>query len=115
MKAIVGAVKSRWFFALIGLLLLCLLVWFVGPIIGVGEMRPLEGLIARVILVVLMLAVWAGALALSRFRAARAAKALATGIAETKTAAGRAEAASAEDVAALQSRLDEAIALLKTA
>ena len=42
MSKIFGLVFNRWVFAVLGLVAISLLIWFVGPLIAVAEYRPLE-------------------------------------------------------------------------
>ena len=43
---------------LIGAIILALVVWFVGPLIAVGNVRPLDSEIIRLIVVLVILVVW---------------------------------------------------------
>ncbi|WP_233873492.1 type VI secretion system membrane subunit TssM [Paraburkholderia adhaesiva] len=47
---------SRWFLALLAVLVLALLVWFLGPFIAYGGLRPLGGVGMRVLVIALILA-----------------------------------------------------------
>jgi len=48
-KAILSVLTARWFVTLIGAIILALVVWFVGPLIAVGNVRPLDSEIIRLI------------------------------------------------------------------
>ena len=52
---IINVLKARWFITLIGALILSLLIWFVGPLIAVAEVRPLESDLIRFISVIVLL------------------------------------------------------------
>jgi type VI secretion system protein ImpL len=54
-----GLFKSGWFIALIGVVLLALLIWFGGPWLGIGNSQPLAGAVARLVLFVVIVAIWA--------------------------------------------------------
>ena len=56
MRAILRFLGSRWFLTFLGVVLLGLLVWWFGPWFAL-----LEGVIARVAIIVVMLLIWAGA------------------------------------------------------
>ena len=101
-------VLSRWFVTFIGTALLALLVWLFGPFLAV-----LEGWGIRLLIVVVMLALWAGINLVLDLRRARRDAALATGV--TQTAPDPAAVASSEEAAALQDKLTSALALLKKA
>ncbi|MBN3752366.1 type VI secretion system membrane subunit TssM [Paraburkholderia sp. Tr-20389] len=47
---------SRWFLALLVVVVLGLLIWFLGPFVAFGGLRPLSGMAMRVIVIVLLLA-----------------------------------------------------------
>ncbi|MFC0400775.1 type VI secretion system membrane subunit TssM [Paraburkholderia rhizosphaerae] len=46
---------SRWFLALLALIVVALAIWFVGPTIALGGSRPLAGIGMRVLVIVLLL------------------------------------------------------------
>ena len=52
-------VKRRWFIGLIGVLLIAVLIFFVGPFFAFADYRPLESLTARWIAIALVVACWA--------------------------------------------------------
>ena len=47
MKKILGWLFNRWLLLLLGLLALALLIWIIGPMVAIGEHRPLESETAR--------------------------------------------------------------------
>lgn len=50
----------RWFVGAFVVLALCLVVWFVGPLVAVAGSTPLEGTIARVVVVAVLILGWLG-------------------------------------------------------
>ena len=50
--------KSRSFLIFIGLLILALLIWFAGPYFAFADWRPLESVLARVLTIIFVFAVW---------------------------------------------------------
>ncbi|SAK88518.1 ImcF domain-containing protein [Caballeronia calidae] len=46
---------SRWFLALLALALLSLAIWFIGPYLAFNELKPLEGVGIRVLVIALLL------------------------------------------------------------
>ncbi|SAK49552.1 ImcF domain-containing protein [Caballeronia pedi] len=46
---------SRWFLALLALALLSLAIWFIGPYLAFSELKPLEGIGMRVLIIALLL------------------------------------------------------------
>ena len=56
MKKFLSFVVSRQFLALIALLIVALLIWFVGPLFAFGGLKPLAGVGMRVLVIALLLA-----------------------------------------------------------
>jgi type VI secretion system protein ImpL len=69
----------RWFITLIGLILLCLIVWFAGPYFAFAEVKPLESASARWITVILIVVTWALVWQWRQWRAWRASQQLVQG------------------------------------
>jgi type VI secretion system protein ImpL len=111
-KTVLRFFASRWFLSLLGTLLLAGLVWFFGPLLAF-----LEDWLPRLIVVLLMLAVWAGVNLLLDRRRRRREAALAEGVTAGAEAAHAdpALAASAEEAAALREKLTTALGLLRRA
>src|SRR5713226_3839296 len=108
MSAVLAFLVARWVLTFIGTALLAVLLWFFGPFLA-----ALEDWAVRLVLILLMFAVWAGLNLLFDWRRRRRDAALAEGVA---AAAPDATAmASAEEVAALRDKLTTALALLKKA
>ena len=55
MRAVLRFLGSRWFLSFVGVALLAILVWLFGPFLSL-----LEGWIARLIVILAMLLIWAG-------------------------------------------------------
>ncbi|WP_196137614.1 type VI secretion system membrane subunit TssM [Aliikangiella sp. G2MR2-5] len=60
MKTVINFFKNRIVISLIGLLAICILIWFVGPLIKFGESNsaPLESLTARLVAIIVALVLW---------------------------------------------------------
>jgi type VI secretion system protein ImpL len=59
---------SRWFLALVVLIAVSLMVWFLGPYFSFGDLKPLAGIAVRVFIVVLLLVgalLWLGGITTS--------------------------------------------------
>ena len=82
MKSVLNVLRARWFVTLIGALALALLVWFVGPLIAVGEFRPLDGDLVRMIVVAVILLLWGALNMLSLARAKKTDQQMVASIAE---------------------------------
>ena len=95
----------------IGLLLIALAIWFGGPYIGfTNGFVPLEGVTARLVLIALVVAIWAGVVVSRRLRARRASDQLAAAVVQQ---AQKAEPRPSADVVQLRERFEEAVATLK--
>ena len=49
---------NRWFLGTIGVLLLALVLWFLGPYFAFGEARPFLSVLGRVVAVLVLVIVW---------------------------------------------------------
>ena len=110
-KAILSVLTARWFVTLIGAIILALVVWFVGPLIAVGDVRPLDSEIVRLIVVLVILVVWGIWNIVSLLRAKKSNDQLVKGISQASAADAEAvdlEAAKKEEVGVLQERLEDA-------
>lgn len=113
MKGVLGALKQRNVVALIGVVLLCLLIWFAGPyFVGHGL---LEGAVPRLVTILIVVATWALVVQWRQWRASRASQTIAGGVAAQSDApivhsTGRAAAA---DSGGLRLKFTQALAELK--
>ncbi|HTO83207.1 MAG TPA: hypothetical protein VMQ73_13270, partial [Methylomirabilota bacterium] len=101
LKRIVSVLTARWLVTLIGAIILALLVWFVGPLIAVADMRPLESDLVRFIVILVILVIWGVANIISLLRAKKANDQLVQGIAQTTAADAKSaelEAAKKEEI-----------------
>jgi type VI secretion system protein ImpL len=104
--------SQRWVLAVLGLLVVSLLIWFVGDAIAFYDRRPLGSAGARlglILFIVACFALWEG---VKRWRAWRANKQLLAAIGE---GASSNSALSQREVAELKKRFDEAMGTLRTA
>src|SRR5216684_3500982 len=108
MSAVLAFLVARWVLTFIGTALLAVLLWFFGPFLA-----ALEDWAVRLVLILLMFAIWASVNLLLDWRRRRREAALADGVAAA--APDSAAMASAEEVAALREKLTTALALLKKA
>ena len=108
MSAVLAFLVARWTLSFIGTALLAALVWFFGPFLA-----AFEDWVVRLVVIVMMFAVWAGVNLLLDWRRRRREAALAAGVADA--AADPVANASAEEVAALRDKLATALDLLRRA
>jgi len=110
MKAILRLVTNRWLLAIVGLLFISALIWIVAPLIGFGSSYPFESALARLLLILAVIGFWAVRKLLAYQRAARSEKEIVDGIVAPREAPPR--DMSAEEVATLRERFEEAVAIL---
>ena len=115
MLKVFGLLKSGWFIALVGVLLLSLLIWFGGPWIGIGDSHPLMSQVARLVLIVVIVAIWAICLQISQLRGRRKSAQLSSDVAAVESKwVDPGDARSADERAQLQGRFQEAVQTLRT-
>ncbi|MFE0752568.1 type VI secretion system membrane subunit TssM [Inquilinus sp. NPDC058860] len=112
MRKVLAILTARWFVSLVGVLLLSAIVWFVGPLIAVAEVRPLETALARVVTIAAMLVIWSFATAWSIVRNRQANARL---VDEMSRQQGPPPSHPAQDpeLALIRDRLAEALATLR--
>ncbi|MDX1693225.1 MAG: type VI secretion system membrane subunit TssM [Ketobacteraceae bacterium] len=109
MRRTLTVLKSRWFVSLVGVLALSLLIWFVGPLIAIADYKPLVADWVRMLFIVLLLLLWAGSNMYRLSKSKANDRKLAEGVTEAP------EQAVEQDVSAVKSQFNEAIAILKRA
>jgi type VI secretion system protein ImpL len=102
--------KNRLFLAAIGIALLALLIWFVGPYFAFADYKPLEGVVARLVAIIVLVVIYAAIVQWRVLRGARASKQLAADVTKTDDKAARAGAGDAEQ---LRRRFEEATEALR--
>lgn len=107
-----GLFKSGWFIALVGIALLSVLVWVLGPYLGFAGREPLAGVAARLLVILLMVSVW-GACLLVRTLRHRGKSERIGGELAAQGAGSDDGAAGAHERAQLESRFREAVKLLR--
>lgn len=111
-RILFGWLANRWVFSILGLLLLSLLIWFVGPLIAIGGWEPLAGSEARLLAILVVFVLWAVKTIWSILRGAQNNAQVVNAL---SAAPADDDKASAEEVELLQRRFREALALLKKA
>lgn len=114
MKKIAAFLLSPWFLSFIGATLIAALVWFFGPLIGIGDAHPLDEILWRFVVIGVVYIVWL-LLNLRRLQADKKRdRALMDAIAaKTGEEPNADETATAEELAVLGDRLKEALTALK--
>jgi type VI secretion system protein ImpL len=107
--------KSGWFMALIGIVLLSVLIWLGGPYLGIGDSQPLASPVARLVLIIVILAVWAIWLQVQQLRARNKARQMSGDMVsqEAKPAGTEQDERSTAERTQLQGRFQEAVDTLR--
>jgi type VI secretion system protein ImpL len=112
---ILALFKSRWFITVVGLLLLSLLIWFGGPYLGFGDSQPLASPVARLVLIIVIVVIWAAWLQIQQLRVRGKTRQMASELGEQSAPASAGERGerSANERAQLQGRFQEAVDTLR--
>ena len=116
MKQVLGWIFNRWTLGLVILLSLLALVWLVGPLVAIGESRPLDSERSRwittgaLLLIVALTVAWRS-WAARRGNAAMVERLMAPAVAEK----AKGLATESADMMAVRKRFDEALVLLRKA
>ncbi|HMZ00579.1 MAG TPA: hypothetical protein PLU79_13080, partial [Burkholderiaceae bacterium] len=109
-KTLLGWIFSRWTLAVVGLLALSAVIWWIGPIVAIGAWRPLGGETVRWICIGLAWLLVLGALFWQRWRAGRRNQAV---VEQLMTAPAAAQPAESADLASVRERFQKALATLR--
>jgi type VI secretion system protein ImpL len=109
-QAMLGFVRRRAFLTFLGFVLLAVVIWYAGPLFSFADYVPLESVNARIVLFLLIVALWAALKVLKRLRAYRAGDRLVAAV--VRQASPRDERPSAEAVQ-LRERFESGVATLK--
>ena len=116
MNKLISLLKQRWLISLLGMLALAALVWFAGPYIAIAGHEPLTSPVVRLLVILLLVVLWGLNYLRKQLQAVRAGNRIINGLADSATNAPadalRADE-SAEEVALLKQRFDEAMHILK--
>src|SRR6185312_16005559 len=58
-EPMMALLKNRLFLAALGLVLLALILWFAGPYFAFADYKPLESVVARLVAIIILIAVYA--------------------------------------------------------
>lgn len=109
-----AVLKNKWFLALIGLLLVALILWFGGPYVAIADVKPLDGMVGRLIAILVLVVIYALMVTIGQLRSKQASQRLAAGVASQEDAAAAASnAMSRGESQQLRKRFEEATEALK--
>jgi len=122
MSGILNMFKRPWFLALLGVLALALVIWFLGPYLAFADYKPFASAVGRLVAIIVILLAWGLTIQLRQLRSTRASQQLAQDMSGQKDAPQVASAqqgaapgaaqAEAPDSAVLRKRFDEAVGAL---
>jgi type VI secretion system protein ImpL len=116
MKKILGLVFNRWTLAAVGLLCLALIIWFAGPLLAFASYRPLESELVRALVIIFIVAAFVARMCWRAFKARKSNSKLIDGLMALPAAAPvQGDSASAQELATLRQRFEEALGALKHA
>ncbi|MGH7044480.1 MAG: type VI secretion system membrane subunit TssM, partial [Acetobacteraceae bacterium] len=115
MELPVRFLRSFWGETLIGAVLICLLVWFFGPLLGLGAFHPFASELGRIITIVALVLLWVILTLVHELREKKKEKELEEGVTKEEHEPDAAAIASAEELALLSERMKEALHALKRA
>ncbi len=98
---------------LLGVILLCLLIWFAGPYLAFAEVKPFASVVGRLVAVLVVFVVWALVAQWRLWRASRASSELAAAASATTAAEQRTGGAVGGADAQLAARFQEAVGALR--
>ena len=114
MKWIDKFVRSFWGETLMGAALICALIWFFGPLLGLGSFHPFASEFERIIAISVLVLLFVIVNLVHELRERKKEKELEEGVTEAKEES-EAEKASAEELALLSEKMKEALHELKRA
>jgi len=111
-KKLLGLVFNRWVLGAVLLLAVALVIWIVGPLVAIADVRPLETEFSRWVTIGVVLALVALGIAWKRWRMSRGnAKVVNQLLAEPSSAAGK--PAESPDMLAVRQRFEQALQNLR--
>ncbi|WP_028105125.1 type VI secretion system membrane subunit TssM [Pseudoduganella violaceinigra] len=115
-KKLLSWMLNQYVLAILGLLAIALLIWLVGPLLGIAEYHPLETERVRLILILLVVLFYAGKRLWTVVKARRANARLMDGLLKQATPSAPAvDSVAAEELATLGKRFEDAVLVLKKA
>ncbi len=111
LKKIFGFLFSRFLWTLIGITILCLLIWFYGPLISFGDAQPLAADLTRIVVIGVIILLWLVSVLIRQLRSASANRAFVAELAAP--APEKAAAPGDENLAEVQSKFQGVMEQMK--
>ena len=115
MQAVLEFLKRTWVMQLIGITVLCALIWFAGPQVAFAHRAPLEPELNRILAILAVIILWLGCNLYLQAHANQKDQQLITELAASQQQAGQGAVVEAQDaeVETLRRSFEEALQLLK--
>lgn len=110
-KSFLGFFLSRTFWTIVGLVILCALIWLYGPLVSFGDASPLASELVRLVVIGVIIILWLVSLLIGQIRAARANRMFVTELAQAEPETPRAPGE--ENVAEVQEKFRDILAQMK--
>ncbi len=110
---ILSRLISMGLFPFVGLAILAYMIWYLGPVIRFGDVAPLSSVMARVITIIVIFALWGLVRLFKAWRNRKKSTEISNDLASSADMADPADEQSQEELATLKERFDDALKTLK--
>ncbi len=109
LKPIWAVLSARWFLTLLGVVILALVVWFFGDLLALGDWRPFESQLARLVTILVLTFIWGAGNLLAQRKVRKANDAFVSELAGAAPQPGPAD----DEIRELSERFNTALSELK--
>ncbi len=113
MKKVIGFFKNRWIIQFIGIIALCLLIWFLGPLVVVGDKVFLESVLSRWMMTLIIFIVWLLNILRLQIKASKTNARLSEELSSSDQIKAMDETGADQEVDELKNNFDSALQILK--
>ena len=113
LSKIVAKLVAWGFFALMGLGILAIMIWYYGPLLRFGSFAPLNSVLSRVVTIVVIFLIWGLYRLIKSLMSKKKDTEISKDLATSAEAVDPADEQSAEELTVLKDRFDEALKALK--
>ncbi|MFT6895915.1 MAG: type VI secretion system protein ImpL [Paraglaciecola sp.] len=113
LKKIFGFLTNRWVLSVLGVIFLCLFIWYVGQLLSFGSWMPLGNDTTRLVFIGVVVILWAAINIIKVARQKRTNQSIIDSLTGSTGAVNHAASASQDEVQVLQDRFKQALSTLK--
>jgi type VI secretion system protein ImpL len=116
MSRLISLLRQRWVFSIFGLIALAVMIWFFGPYISIAGYEPLKSPAVRMLVILILFALWGLNYLRKQLKAARASKQLSNDLSKPDAQVDAAQllnVETADEAKLLKERFDEAMEILR--